>query len=156
MSDEQWMRVAIDAARDGINSGQSPFGAAIVRDGRLVVAAHNVVWQTTDATAHAEVTAIRSACRALNSIDLRGCTIYSTAEPCPMCFSACHWAKLDRIVYGATIDDARAAGFSELPIYNADMKRLGRSPVEVVGGVLAAECRALFAQWGKAAGHRAY
>lgn len=147
MSDEHWMRAAIDAARRGIEQGQTPFGAAIVRGDQLVVASHNVVWETTDITAHAEVTAIRQVCRSLNAIDLTGCTIFSTCEPCPMCFSACHWARLDRIVYGAAIADAAAAGFNELPVSNLDLKRLGRSPVDIVGDVLRDECRELFELW---------
>jgi guanine deaminase len=157
MTDQDWMRLSIDTARLGIEAGQTPFGAVIVgKDGQLVVAAHNEVWRTTDITAHAEVTAIRRACRSLTTIDLTGCTIYSTTEPCPMCFAACHWAKLARIVFGSTIADARAAGFSELTVSNADMKRLGGSPVEVMGGVLAVECRELFAEWVSVEGKRVY
>jgi tRNA(Arg) A34 adenosine deaminase TadA len=156
MRDEHWMRVAIDAARKGIESGQTPFGAAIVRGDRLIVAAHNTVWQTTDITAHAEVTAIRDACRALNAIDLSGCTIYSTCEPCPMCFSACHWGRLERIVYGAAIADAAAAGFNELSVSNFDLKRLGRSPVQIVPDLLKDECRELFQIWLRHLGHRRY
>jgi tRNA(Arg) A34 adenosine deaminase TadA len=100
-----------------------------------------------DITAHAEVTAIRRACAALGAIDLAGCTIYSTCEPCPMCFSACHWARIDRVVYGASIDDARRAGFNELSISNEQMKRLGGSPIVIVGGVLRAQCASLFDEW---------
>jgi len=141
------MRAAIDAARRGLEQGQTPFGAAIVRGDELVVAGHNMVWQATDITAHAEVTAIRQACRSLKTIDLTGCTIYSTCEPCPMCFSACHWARLDRIVYGAAIADAAAAGFNELPVSNVELKRLGASRVEIVAGILRDECRQLFQLW---------
>ena len=137
MSDEDFMRLAIDKTRDGLKAGQMPFGAVIVRDGKIIACEHNVVWATTDITAHAEVTAIRKACLVLETIDLAGCSIYSTTEPCPMCFSACHWAKLDRIVYGAAIDDARAAGFSELPISNLEMKRQGGSKIEIVPHFLA-------------------
>jgi guanine deaminase len=156
MSDNDWMRAAIDAARSGIERGQTPFGAAIARGDQLMVASHNLVWQTTDITAHAEVTAIRAACRSLNAIDLTGCTIYSTCEPCPMCFSACHWARLDRIVYGAAIADAAAAGFNELPVSNVELKRLGHSPVEIVADVLREECRELFQLWMRHPQRRGY
>ena len=78
MSDDEWMRIAIAEALKGVEAGQTPFGAAIVRDGQLVVAAHNLVWKTIDSTAHAEVVAIRNACAISHTIDLRGCTIYST------------------------------------------------------------------------------
>src|SRR5688572_18464025 len=106
MTDEQFMRLALAKARDGVEGGQSPFGACVVREGRVVACVHNVVWATTDITAHAEVHALRQACRELGTIDLSGSTIYSTCEPCPMCFSACHWARTTRIVYGASIADA--------------------------------------------------
>jgi guanine deaminase len=146
--DEKFMRLAIEKTREGIRSGQTPFGACIVsKDGQVVACGHNVVWATTDITAHGEVTTIREACRKLGSIDLSGCTIYSTTEPCPMCFSAIHWAKIQRIVYGASIEDARAAGFSEITISNDRMKSEGHSPVEVTGGVLCEECRTLFEEW---------
>ena len=115
--DEGYMRLAIQKAREGVAAGQTPFGACIVTAGGEVAACeHNVVWRTTDITAHGEVNAIRVACRSLGTIDLSGCTIYSTTEPCPMCFSAIHWAKIAGIVFGASISDAQAAGFNELAI----------------------------------------
>lgn len=153
---EHWMRLAIGKAREGIATGQTPFGACVVRGDEAVALAHNVVLRTTDITAHAEVTAIREACRALGAIDLGGCVIYSTCEPCPMCFAACHWANLDRIVYGAAIADAAAAGFRELPIPNAEMKRLGGSRVEVVADFLRAEAAELFRRWMRQPGRRTY
>jgi tRNA(Arg) A34 adenosine deaminase TadA len=154
--DNHWMRIAIDACLAGVAAGQTPFGAAVVRGDELVAAAHNVVWETTDVTGHAEVNAIRLACRKLGTIDLSGCRIYSTTEPCPMCFAACHWARLGRIVYGASIADAAAAGFHELTISNEQMRRLGGSGVEVVGGVLRGECEAIFEQWKNLLGRKAY
>jgi guanine deaminase len=157
LSDEDWMRQAIEAARAGIARGQTPFGACVVdADGREVVSAHNVVWETTDVTAHAEVNAIRLACKKRGTIELAGCTIYSTCEPCPMCFSACHWARMSRIVYGASIEDARRAGFNELAISNEEMKRLGGSGVAVVGSMLRDENTALFQEWLKQPGRRLY
>ncbi len=143
--------MAIDQARAAIDKGQTPFGAVIVRGegeaAELVVAAHNVVWETTDITAHGEVHAIRLACRKLKTIDLRGCTIYSSTEPCPMCFAAVHWAGIGRIVFGAAIADAKEAGFNELSISNQEMKARGGSPVEVVGGVMSAEAVAVFREF---------
>lgn len=147
MNDEQWMQLAIDTARAGITSGQSPFGACIVRGSEVIVAAHNNVRASTDITAHAEINAIRRACEKLATIDLSGCTIYSTCEPCPMCFSAIHWARFERIVYGATIPDAQANGFCELGISNEQMKQFGGSKIEIVPGLLAVEARGLFAMW---------
>jgi tRNA(Arg) A34 adenosine deaminase TadA len=154
---EDWMRLAIDTCRKGIEAGQSPFGAVIVRgDDELIVAVHNVVWQTTDITAHAEINAIRQACRKLATIDLSSCRIYSTTEPCPMCFAASHWARLSHIYYGATIADANAVGFSELSISNQHMKELGGSRIGVTGGLLADEAKSLFTLWKNRPGSRSY
>jgi guanine deaminase len=147
MSDERFMRLAIEKAREGIRKGQTPFGACIVKDGQVISCAHNGVWETTDITAHAEVRAIRDACAKLGTIDLSGCTIYTTCEPCPMCFSACHWAKISRIVYGAGINDAKGAGFNELTLSGEEMKARGNSPVELTGKLLEEENRALFRLW---------
>jgi guanine deaminase len=155
-NDQRWMMVAIEAACRGIAAGQSPFGACLVKDDVLLHSAHNTVWQSCDATAHAEINAIRHGCARLRTIDLSGCTMYSTTEPCPMCFAACHWARIDRIVYGATIADAIAAGFHELNVSCEHLRQHGGSPVRLTAGVLAETCVALFRQW-RAAGHaRAY
>ncbi|MFA6379350.1 MAG: nucleoside deaminase [Candidatus Omnitrophota bacterium] len=145
--DEKYMFLAMKKAREGISKGQTPFGACIVKKGKVVILAHNVVWKTTDITAHAEINAIRLACKKLKTIDLSGCTIYSTCEPCPMCFSACHWARIDKIVYGATICDAKRYGFNELDISNDVMKRSGKSPVKVIKNVARKENIELFDLW---------
>jgi len=147
MNDEAGMRLAIDRCRDGIAAGQSPFGAAIVRDGMVLAAAHNTVWRDGDPTAHAEINAIRAAAVAAGTIDLHGCTLYTTCEPCPMCLAAIHWAKITRALYGATIADATAAGFSELSVPAAELVRLGNSPLIVEPGPLRDECRTLFRLW---------
>lgn len=159
--DARHMRRAVEVARAGVASGQTPFGACIVRgeatgEEAVVAAEHNEVWATTDATAHAEVQAIRAACRELGTIDLSGCTIFTTCEPCPMCFAACHWARLDRVVFGARIADARAAGFNELALSNEEMKRRGGSPLELVPGVEREACVELFRRWAERPDRRAY
>lgn len=157
MSDESvFMRRALEAARAGIEAGQTPFGACIVRGAEIVACEHNVVWATTDVTAHAEIHALRVACRELGTVDLSGCEIYTTCEPCPMCFAGCHWARLDRIVYGARIADAREAGFNELALSNEEMKRRGGSPVELVGGIEREACVALFREWRERPDSRPY
>jgi len=160
--DEIWMRAAIAAARRGLAAGQSPFGTVIVAGGAqpphpaIVAEGHNQVWASTDPTAHAEVTVIRMACRARGSISLAGCTLYSTCEPCPMCMAAIHWARLDRVVYGAAIADAAAAGFHELHLAAAELLTRGGSPVLWTPGCLAAECRHLFAEWQATPAARTY
>ena len=150
------MRLAIGKAREGIRKGQTPFGACIVKDGTMISCEHNVVWRTTDSTAHAEVHAIRRACAVLGTIDLSGCVIYSTCEPCPMCFAAIHWAKISAIYFGARIQDAAAAGFSELTISNEQMKSLGGSNVTIVGDFLRSEAAELFNLWLSESRHRSY
>lgn len=144
---EYFMRLAIRKTMEGIRRGQTPFGACIVKKGRVIACTHNTVWKHTDITAHAEINAIRKACRVLKTIDLSGCVIYSTCEPCPMCFSACHWAKISRIYYGAAIRDAHAAGFHELTLSNKRMKSLGGSHLRIVGGLLRHEAANLFRLW---------
>jgi len=149
-------RLALEKAREGVKKGQTPFGACVVKAGKVVALAHNAVWETTDSTAHAEIQALRAACKKLKTIDLSGCVIYSTCEPCPMCFSACHWAKVGRIVYGTRIEDARAIGFSELSISNREMKKRGKSPVKITKDFLRREALALFKEWSSRPGRRAY
>ncbi len=150
------MRLAIEATRAGIAAGQTPFGAVIVHKGEVVARAHNTVWRSLDPTAHAEVNAIRAAAALLRRIDLHGCTMYTTTEPCPMCLAAAHWAKLDRVLYGASIADAADAGFHELQVPAKMMVKVGRSPLRVELGPLREECRALFDLWKKTGLSKAY
>jgi len=146
-NEEQFMAMAIAKAREGIAAGQSPFGAIIVCKDVVVAATHNTVWRDLDPTAHAEVNCIRSASKSLQSITLGGCEMYSTCEPCPMCLSAIHWSKIERVVFGATIADAAAAGFCELHVGARELARMGGSPLKVESGLLRDECAALFAIW---------
>jgi tRNA(Arg) A34 adenosine deaminase TadA len=148
--ERQFMEAAIAKAVEGIAAGQSPFGSVLVKHGVIVVATHNTVWRDVDPTAHAEVNCLRASARLIGSIGLEGCTLFSTCEPCPMCLAAIHWAKVDRVVFGAAIEDATAAGFSELPVPAATLAALGRSPVRVESGLLRDECAALFARWREA------
>ena len=153
--DERYMHLALEACRAGVEQGQSPFGACIVREGQVLAVAHNHVWLKTDATAHAEVVAIRAACQAVGEVHLAGGTLYSTTEPCPMCFTAIHWARIERIVFAASIADAQAFGFNELPISNARLKELGGAPVILTPDVLRDEAVALYRLW-QARGGRSY
>lgn len=150
------MRLAIDEARSAIARGQSPFGCVIVCDDRLVATGHNQVWLTTDPTAHAEVVAIRRACFRLAAIDLSGCDLYSTCEPCPMCASAIHWAKVSRVHYGAAIADAQQAGFSELLVSMNDLYTRGVSRVSLMPRLLTDQCAALFDEWKRQPGTKPY
>ena len=153
---ETLMQLAVDAARRGIAQGQSPFGCAVSLDGAVVAVAHNRVVATTDVTAHAEVSALRDACRAVGRIDLSGALVASTCEPCPMCLAALHWARVARVYYGATIEDAAGVGFNELRVSAAQLARMGGSGVELVPGVLPRECRDLLAGWRTSPAYRPY
>jgi tRNA(Arg) A34 adenosine deaminase TadA len=147
MNHEFYMQLALDKAKEGVDNGQSPFGACIVKNGKVIACDHNSVWQSTDITAHGEIHTIREANKKLNSIDLSGCIIYSTCEPCPMCFTAIHWARIDKIYYGARIEDAKKFGFNELIVSNEMMKELGKSKVEIKGDFMREKCIELFEYW---------
>ena len=148
VKDEAYMHMALREASRGMRKGQGgPFGACVVRDGVIVAVAHNRVLVSGNPTQHAEVVAIGKAAKQLGTHVLKGCTIYSTTEPCPMCFSAIHWAQIDRIVFGTGIADVKRLGFNELTLSNQTLKRLGRSPVRLFPGLLRDECRKLLRDW---------
>ena len=112
------MREAIKLADTGMQGGQGgPFGCVIVRDGKIVGRGNNRVTSTNDPTAHAEVTAIREACRALGRFSLEDCELYTSCEPCPMCLAAIYWARIPRVFYGNTRGDAAGIGFDDDFIY---------------------------------------
>lgn len=109
-----YMQEAIDEARRGIYAGDGgPFGSVIVKDGAIIGRGHNRVLADNDPTCHGEIAAIRDACRALNTYDLTGCTLYTTGEPCPMCLCASMWANIDAVYYGCTIADNADIGFRD-------------------------------------------
>ena len=110
------IELSVIGSQDGI--GQGPFGAVIVKDGKIVGQGHNMVIIDNDPTAHAEVVAIRDACKNLRTYELQDCEIYTSCEPCPMCLSAIYWAKLGKIYYGNTRNDAAAIGFDDAFLYN--------------------------------------
>lgn len=116
-ADRRFMKMAAELAEKNIDNGGGPFGAVVVRDGEVIATGVNTVTLSNDPTAHAEVNAIRNACRDLGTFSLSGCTVYSSCEPCPMCLSALYWAGVSRIYYGNTQDDADAIDFSDRFIY---------------------------------------
>ena len=108
------MQEAIRLALDGVASGRGgPFGAVVVKDGQIIGRGCNCVTSTSDPTAHAEITAIREACRTLGAFHLSGCELYASCEPCPMCLSAVYWARIDRYYFGCTAQDAAAIQFAD-------------------------------------------
>jgi guanine deaminase len=115
--DKDFLKQAIEIAKQGIESGGGPFGAVITRDGKILAEAFNKVVFTSDPTAHAEVNAIRQAALELKTHDLSDCTLYSSCEPCPMCLGAIYWAGIKKVVYACDRVDAEKAGFSDKLIY---------------------------------------
>lgn len=116
-ADVRFMEMAADIAEKNIDRGGGPFGAVIVRNGEVVATGANTVTLANDPTAHAEVNAIREACRQLGTFSLKDCVVYSSCEPCPMCLSALYWAGVKRIYFGNTKEDADAINFSDGFIY---------------------------------------
>jgi guanine deaminase len=156
ISPEELMRMAIEKCRQGIAAGNSPFGCAIALGDQVLAVSHNVVFATTDITAHAEVTAIREACQEARSILLEGAIVATTCEPCPMCTAALHWARVETVYYGATISDATEAGFNELHLAAGKLLEIGGSSVKLVPDFLRNDCRQLFQLWKDTPGSRSY
>ncbi|HJW26626.1 MAG TPA: nucleoside deaminase [Rhodocyclaceae bacterium] len=118
MDDETFLQRAVDLAAAGISRGDGgPFGAVIVKDGEVIAEGWNRVVATNDPTAHAEILAIRAACARLGRFHLEDCVLYASSEPCPMCLSATYWARLQRIVFANTRDQAAAIGFCDDDLY---------------------------------------
>lgn len=112
------MKAAVNAALKGMDNNEGgPFGCVVVKDGEIVGRGNNKVTSTNDPTAHAEVNAIRDACKNLNSFQLEGCEIYTSCEPCPMCLGAIYWARPDKVYYGSNQIDAANIGFDDEFIY---------------------------------------
>lgn len=120
MNDSQkaYMRLAIELAKKGMEAGNGgPFGCVIVKDGKIIGQGSNMVLKTNDPTAHAEIVAIRDACRQLGDFQLEGCEVYTSCEPCPMCLGAIFWARPSKVYYACTKEDAAEAGFDDDFIY---------------------------------------
>lgn len=116
--ENKYLGMAIELASENVKSGNGgPFGAVIVKDGKIIATGVNTVTSIKDPTAHAEVNAIRNACAKLDSFQLDGCDIYSSCEPCPMCLGAIYWARADKLYFAATKTDAANAGFDDSFIY---------------------------------------
>ena len=114
MAMNKYMEMAIKEAEEGIkNNHGGPFGSVIVKNEEVIAGGHNHVLKNNDPTCHGEVDAIRKACEKLGSFDLTGCELYTTGEPCPMCLAACMWANIDKVYYGATIEDNEKIGFRD-------------------------------------------
>jgi tRNA(Arg) A34 adenosine deaminase TadA len=143
----EFLRRAIELAIQNVEAGGGgPFGAVIVREGRIVGEGVNTVTASHDPTAHGEVNAIRAACKALGTFTLAGCELYTSCEPCPMCLAACYWARLDAIYYGSSAADAARAGFDDASLYDEFLKDSNARSLPATQ-LLSEEAWASFAAW---------
>jgi tRNA(Arg) A34 adenosine deaminase TadA len=145
--DTPLLREAIRLSRTRMREGRGgPFGAVVARDGVIVARGWNAVTSSLDPTAHAEVVAIRRACRKLGSFSLAGCVLYASCEPCPMCLAAAYWSRVDRLVYAATREDAAVAGFDDAFIYD-EVPLVPEARSLHTDHLLRAEAAAVFEEW---------
>jgi len=131
-SKEQFMLKAIELSKKSVENGGGPFGAVIVKDGKIIAEASNSVTKDNDPTAHAEINAIRLAAKKIGTFDLSGCEIYTSCEPCPMCLGAIYWARLDKIYFANTKLDAEKIGFSDQFIYNELQKPIDQRNIPTI------------------------
>lgn len=151
------MEIALKEAYRAVRTGNGgPFGACIVRNGTVVAKGHNEVLKTSDPTRHAEICAIQRAARKIGNPHFARCEIYSTTEPCVMCFAAINWAQIRRVYFGTSVRDVRRLGFNELVISNHRLKSLGGSGIEIVPGFMKAECQDLLDFWSRLPGKKTY
>ena len=145
--DQRHLKRAIDLSREHMDDGAGgPFGAVIVRDGKVLAEGWNQVTSAKDPTAHAEVTAIRRACQAVGDFALEGATLYTSCEPCPMCLASAYWARVSRIVYANTRQDAAGIGFDDSLIYDEIPKPVPERLIPTLHAP-SPEARAIFAEW---------
>jgi len=150
------MRQAIELSIANVRSGKGgPFAALVVKDGRIVGVGTNLVTSTFDPTAHAEVVAIREACRALSQFQLTGCEIYTSCEPCPMCMGAIYWARPVKVYFGNTHTDAAKIGFDDSFIYQQLKVKAAERAIPMVQ-LMREEALSAFEEWEKKAGRIPY
>lgn len=142
----EFMRKAIALSDESVSVGGGPFGAVIVKDGKIVGAAANRVTLNNDPTAHAEVMAIREACQNLGTFDLSGCTLYASCEPCPMCLSAIYWARIEEYFYANDKNDAKSIDFDDAFIYEEIDKKPGERYIKREQ-ILRGEAIKVFEKW---------
>ena len=144
------MKRAIELSVENVSKGGGPFGSVIVKDNKIIVEGSNKVTATNDPTAHGEIVAIREACKKLNNFNLRGCELYSTCEPCPMCLSAIYWARIDKIYYANTREDARKIDFDDSLIYTELKKNIDKRKIPMIQ-MMRDEALKAFELWDKKA-----
>ncbi|MBK6340414.1 MAG: nucleoside deaminase [Bacteroidetes bacterium] len=143
----EFMLRAIELSKNGLESGKGgPFGCVIVKDGKIIGEGNNQVTSTNDPTAHAEMVAIRNACKNINSFQLEGCEVYTSCEPCPMCLGAIYWARPDKIYFANNRSDAAEIGFDDAFIYDEIEEKIENRQIQMepLGRMEALE---IFKQW---------
>ena len=140
------MKRAIELSIKSVNNGGGPFGSIIVKGDKIIAEGSNKVTSNNDPTAHGEIVAIREACKKLNNFSLNGCELYSTCEPCPMCLSAIYWARIDKIYYANTRDDARKIDFDDSLIYTELQKNIDKRKIPMIQ-ILRNEALKAFELW---------
>lgn len=142
------MQLAIQSALTGIQNGEGgPFGACITKGDEIIAVAHNTVLKDSDPTCHAEMNAIRKACKALDTHVLEGLSLYTTAEPCPMCLSAIYWARIDRFFVGVDRAIAAKYGFDDAKFYEQIGLPVEQREIPQTTGIMTKECEQVFAHW---------
>ena len=157
MDDQALMEVAIAEAVAGVEAGDGgPFGAVIARGGQVIAKGHNRVTSSLDPTAHAEVEAIRAACKVLGTFDLGGCDLYASCEPCPMCLGAALWSRVDRLFFAANRLDAERAGFDDAVFYEQLERPTFERARPVTARLVPSNALAPFEAWANKAGRILY
>jgi len=128
----KFMERAIELSIESVNNNGGPFSSVIIKEGKIIAEGSNKVTLTNDPTAHGEIVAIRQACKKLNDFNLKGCELYSTCEPCPMCLSAIYWAHIDKIYYANTRNDAQKIDFDDSLIYSELLKNVKKRKIPMV------------------------
>ena len=127
----EFMKKAIELSIESVNKNGGPFGSVVVKDNKIIAKGSNKVTFSNDPTAHGEIVAIREACKKLNNFNLSGCELYSTCEPCPMCLSAIYWARIDKVYYANTREDARKIDFDDSLIYSELDKKINERKISM-------------------------
>ena len=147
---EEFMKRAIELSIESVNKGGGPFGCVIVKDRKIISEGSNKVTSTNDPTAHGEIVAIREACKKLNDFNLNGYELYSTCEPCPMCLSAIYWARIGKIYYANTREDAQKIDFDDSLIYSEFKKKIDKRKIPMIQ-MMRDEALKAFELWDKKA-----
>ena len=128
----KFMERAIELSIDSVKSGGGPFGSVIVKDNKIISEGMNRVTKNNDPTAHGEIVAIRNACKNLNDFHLKGCELYTSCEPCPLCISAIYWARIDKVYYANTRNDAQKIDFDDSFIYSELTKKINQRKIPMI------------------------